>query len=269
MDTRCTILIPSPDTNRELLKLFVLMKSKFWNDCSLSTVVATQTENKDLYSNDIYFVSTGENTSWGERMRVAVQKIQTPYILFLCDDFFISRKIDNEKFNSILEWLVERKIKFCRFFPPAFNNNSVVLDLGKISPIPKSIPYGINIGGGIYSRDYLIDLIGDGNIDGWTIENELNKQCIDFNENDFYDDCFWVSGNFLGIIHGISKGKWLPSAKRKIVKLGFEVDESRMTMSRIQEIKLNLLSRIGKRLTPKMRRVIKQKLGFIKFTTSF
>jgi hypothetical protein len=268
MDTRCTILIPSPDTNRELLRLFVLMKSRFWRDCSLSTFVATQTENWASYGNDINYLYTGENSSWGERMHEALKKIQTPYILFLCDDFFISKNIDNERFDYILEKLIKRNAKFCRFFPPA-HNSDIAPDLWEVLPIPKNVPYGINIGGGIYSRDYLMDLIGDGTIDGWTIENELNKQCANYNKDDYYEDCFWISGNFLGIIHGVSKGKWFPSAKRKIKKLGYKVDDSMLTMSRLQEIKLSMVSKIGKRLTPRMRKILKQNFKFLKFTTSF
>lgn len=237
---QCTILLPSREINKNVLNLFLIMLHNNWPDCPYKIIVAGDILKP--ISSDISpkIINSGYGSSWGSRVKKAIDYIDTPFILFLCDDLFFSEVVDTEAIENLVDWLNIHKAKFCRLYPLVKKKSKKILniDIDGIIYTPRNMLYGINLGGGIFSYKFLKEIIGDGSFNGWEIEKELNKNCYKFKKNKFFKDCFCCYIPFLSLIHGISKGRFFPKARKQIISKGFAIPMNIPTMTKRQEFKV-------------------------------
>ena len=257
------VYISSPKCYSDVLNVFLLCKKKFWKDCPFPTIIST---NYNLYTSDAYVInSENVNDSWVERSLGALKQIEYKYVLLLCDDMFISKRIDNQKIKEIVDYMELHNINFCRLNP--LHRGKKIDELPYINYVNQNTPYGINLQFGIFRREYLISLLGDGSQSAWDIEGKLLEQARNAGDIPF-EDIISCNMNVLPVIHGIEKGKWFPSAIKKLSKVGIEVAKSREIISRPIEIKRNVITYLSSHTTPQSRKrmkIIAQKVGF-KFT---
>lgn len=100
----CTVLVCSCDKYADLLSPFVTLWKKFWPDCPFETVLVTESDPK--VSGFDRMILCGGGMNWASRLDKAIDEIKTPYILMLCDDYYLSEKVDT---NRILERLGQAK----------------------------------------------------------------------------------------------------------------------------------------------------------------
>ncbi len=66
-----------------------------------------------------------------------------------------------------------------------------------------------------FERIFFVELLGDGSLSAWDIENSINEQAAVAPSED-YKDVVAVSEYILPYIHGVYKGKWIRHAVEKI-----------------------------------------------------
>ena len=122
----CTVLVASCDKYADLLGPFSALWRKFWPDCPFEVVLVTESEPvnaKGLCFDRVVACGTGGN--WCSRLVQALDTVNTPYVLMLCDDYYLEKPIETAR---ILERLAQAK---------AFDAANL-----RLIPNPKpSIPY--------------------------------------------------------------------------------------------------------------------------------
>ena len=99
-DTRragCTVLVCSCDKYADLLTPFSVLWRKFWPDCPFETVLVTETA--PAAASDLCFdrvIACGPGGNWCSRLVQALDQIATPYVLMLCDDYYLEAPVDTE-----------------------------------------------------------------------------------------------------------------------------------------------------------------------------
>lgn len=106
MNTDCTILVCSCDKYVDLLGPFAFLFRKFWPDCPFETVLVTETALVDKLCFD-RVIACGPDMNWASRLEKSLEKIDTPYVLMLCDDYLLSAKVNTAQ---ILSRLAQAKV---------------------------------------------------------------------------------------------------------------------------------------------------------------
>ncbi|MEG1011499.1 MAG: hypothetical protein RSD27_01845 [Ruthenibacterium sp.] len=107
--SQCTVLVCSCDAYEDLWQPFFKLLEKFWPQCPYEILLNTETKKFD-YSGVLKvttFVScaAGKEKAWSKRLRQCLKTIDTPYTIFMLDDFFVSAPVDQSKIERCLQWM--------------------------------------------------------------------------------------------------------------------------------------------------------------------
>ena len=261
MDNRVTMLIASPDEYADVFKVFLKCLDRYWDDCPFEIVLST---NNGDYEN-IKVLNNGKTgDGWMDRALPAINTIRSEYILLICDDCLVTKKADNTIIDSIVNDMDRYQLDFVglsnKIKGKKLYKNSYV-DLTRMNA-----PYALNLQCGFFRRKFLLDELGDGKKTPWEIESKWLEQS-QYSSGSFYPNIGSANIDVLGIRNGVLKGKWYYSVVDNLMQNGIMVDRSRQIMTKTEERKYLLQSKVGKMLPTKLRPVMKRIIG--KFGYSF
>jgi len=95
MNDDCTILVASCDKYSDLLGPFVRLFKKYWPDCPFELMLVTETDPQVAGFSRV--LACGKGLDWAERERRALKEIATPYVMMLCDDYYLSEPVDTKQ----------------------------------------------------------------------------------------------------------------------------------------------------------------------------
>lgn len=234
-----SILVVGYDGYIDVWNHFFELMNKYWPKRP-KTYLATS-ELTPHYDN-VEVIPAGKNTEWSKRASVALEKIETPYVILMLEDFFISDYVDNDLVRSSLKLVEENQIKFYQILVQLIKQS---WEKGKpykgnkhIHIVPRNKKYGINLQAAIWNTDFLREKIGDGNYNAWKFEmNQLETE----NYNDKKIEYLIDDRNILNITHTIVQSQYLRSAIRKMEKINHHIDPSeRKVLSKKEDFKYNL-----------------------------
>lgn len=258
------IYVSSPYSYKDIFDIYYQTYKKFAS--SMPLVLST---NYDAKYDGIRIISSGDiNDSWVSRSIDALKQIDTKYVLLSCDDMFLVGDLPDNEIHHIVDVMDKYDINFCRLKP---RKKGVKVE-GEDYLIYEyqTIPYAKNLQIGIFNREYLIDVLGDGKLSAWDIEAKWLKESH-FAENKPFEDVMCVSRPILQVVHAVDKGKLYPSAVKAIEKLGLTINSNREMMLRRREMKNHIQGKLGLLLPQNARhsfKVILSKFG-IKFTSEY
>lgn len=265
-ESSLAILIPAHDSYQDVLKLFCEQKNKFWNKCPYN-IYWSNCEQKIIKDSDIQIINNGMDASFSKRIKNALEKIDSKYILLILEDFIISDIVDNERISEIIKIMDVNKYNYCGITSKISKRQITKTNYVDIYEIDSNKPYGLSINVGIFKKDYLYDLIIDDNFSGWQLEDyflELAKE----NKN---EHCICDVSNPLCVVHLIDKGKIIPSAKKELEQKNIKLSINRPSLPVSYVIK-KYITGVFSSVVPMSSRVyIKKglsKLGF-KFVTKY
>ena len=119
----CTVIVCSCDKYADLLRPFVVLWRKFWPDCPFETVLVTESD-PGIEGFD-RVIACGGGMNWASRLEKALGEIATPYVVMLCDDYYLSAMVDTP---AILARLAQAK----------------ALDAANLRLIPNPVPKASN-----------------------------------------------------------------------------------------------------------------------------
>lgn len=254
MRKRLSIYVSSPDSYSDVFTIFLKGFRKYWSDCPYEFILTT---NSYSYEGLTCICNHLKEDTWVERTIAALPRIESKYILLMCDDLIINDKVNNSKIEKILDYMDLNNIKYCHITPLNFGNKILYNPL--LRKINKQTPYAVNLQIGIFRKDYFIDILGEGNLSAWQIENEINKLAVhSLDEN--YDDIIGVGEIVIPYIHGVVKGKWFRKAIKYIRNNYSDEVICRSINSYKEELFIYLKSFILKNINPKIRLKIKSLL---------
>ena len=187
-------------------------------------------------------INAGQNSEWSKKVQVALDKITTPYVLLLLEDFFITDYVDNEVLQSIMNLIEGEKIKFyqvcVQLLKQTWEKGKSYKGNKKIKIVSRDKKYGLNLQAAIWEKEFLRQTVGSGNYNAWEFEvSQLGTKNYNQERIEYLIDV----RNPLNITHAVVQSKYLRGAIRKLESIGVSVNTSeRPMLSRIENAKYNL-----------------------------
>lgn len=263
MSNRLAIYVSSPDSYADVFEVFLKGYHKYWNKCPYSFYLTTNTQK---YEGINCICNYKTNDSWVERTISALPLIESKFILLMCDDLIISDYVNDQNIEDILDYMDENNIRFCRLNPLPFGERIEGMQLRRVS---KQTPYAINLQIGIFRKDFLVDLLGDGSMSAWDIENKINDFAASASD-EFYSDVVAVTDYVISFVHGVYKGRWTRKALCELRQKNIHGDFIRGIVPFSLEVKIRFIDYIQWKLSPRNRRKLKSVLSYcgLKFVTN-
>lgn len=263
---RLTLYVSSPDSYADVFDVFLRAFRKYWKDCPYEFVLTTNTNS---YSNGIKCICNyKKGDTWTERTLAYLPQIESKYILLMCDDLIINRKVDNAQIEGVLDYMDNHKIRYCRLKPLPIGN--AISEMPILNRVNKQMPYAVDLQMGIFKKDYLLELLGNGSLSAWDIENKINVEASK-NKDESYEDIIGVNHAVISCVHGVYKGKWIHNAHSYIRKEYPNYQFSRPLLSFKYELKIMIVKNFNMLLSFRRRRKLKSLariLGFY-FATKY
>ena len=156
MPQELTVLVASCDKYADLLPQFSDLWRKFWPDCPFRVALVTETQPQE--SDRLCFDRTfacGRGGNWCSRLVQALERIDTPYVLMLCDDYFLEAPVDTALFQRRLSQIRSFDAVNLRLIP---NPKPSMPYRDGLFEYRKQTAYCIATQAGIWNREFLLNL---------------------------------------------------------------------------------------------------------------
>ena len=264
MDNRMSILINSPDSYSDVFSVFLQCKEKNWKNCRYEIILSTNTkEYKDI---TVLHSGGTSGNSWMDREILALHYIRTKYVLIMCEDSLIMKQVEESLLEDIIDDMDSYGIKYCKLTAPC--RGKPVGKSGLLTKVKKTKPYARNLMIGIYNREYLLDLIGDGSKSPWELESEWLKDTHTA-KDEYFSDITVVNRDILFAKNAVLKGRWYSSALKSLEDIDVYVKPEREVIGIKEEKIINYYSLLGSKIPSKLRTTLKKigKLMGLKFAS--
>lgn len=241
-DNDMTIIVVSTDSYSDLWPAFFKCKQQFWPNCRYKTILVTNVLIPSIPSVEV--IACGADAQWSDRTRIALTQINTRYVCFMLEDFFISKQIDEQKIENAIRIMLDKSIKYyklmslTKFIGPQCKSYSYLQEITSI------YPYGISLMPAIWDREFLLEKIGKDSYNPWKFEIDRLKE-----EQSCKHNCtigLFDSRNILNITHMVVQGQLLPPSVKRMKKIGIDgFDKQRKTMSWLSYRKYTTKMTIG------------------------
>lgn len=104
-----TILVNSCDLYEDTWYPFFSLLKMHWPDCPYRIVLNTETKKYDCPFMNVETINSGSDLSWTARLRYALNQIDSEFVLFFLEDFFILEPVRLEVFDKALNIIRENK----------------------------------------------------------------------------------------------------------------------------------------------------------------
>lgn len=253
---RLSIVVSSPDSYKDAFAVLLKSFFAFWPDCQYEFILGTNTQE---YSGIKVVLSNESNDTWKDRMKIILDVVKSKYVLMLTDDNIITKPIKNEEVEMILDDMDKYDLNFCKLNKSPNARGKELYKNAVLRRIPLKQPYGKNLQVAIFRTSYLKEIISS-KLSAYELEN---RWIVDSStaKKGYFQDCVVHKKNFLGTVHGIVAGKWMPTAVWKIKKAGITINSQRKVMPVYQELKLKIIHRVSLLFSSKTRMKIKKILA--------
>lgn len=263
---KLTILISSPESYRDVFNISAELFLKNWPDCPYRKMYATDfcpnnilllSGSRNIYK-DFEIFCFPESEELVSRTKNALKNITTKYVMLICDDIFLVKKIKNVDFIGLIDIMDANKIVYCRLM----KSRIMVSYKNRISKyiycLSYNQPYGRNLQVAIWDTNFLKELLSNAPNDAYAIEENWLKDALEKGNNIIPGHCYFHNKYFY---HSIYKGRWVRDAERVVKKQKVQFVTKRPKLS----IKTSFLNKIKKimrsLLSTKSRVNLKKKLS--------
>lgn len=196
-------VVVSCDRYADLWHGFFQCFHKYWGDFSWDLYLVTN--HLDFKDNRVKVIKIGDDIDYSTNLLNAIEQINADWILLWLEDSFLSKKINNQLVNEIVEKAINTPnlgyLKLSNDLPLSYNCDKYFY-FGKI---PKGVKYRSAIGLSLYRKDVLQEILVPGQT-AWQIDKSgISDSLIE----DFYalSTAFYKNPLF-PYVNTVIKGKW-------------------------------------------------------------
>lgn len=177
MNKSLAVYVSSFDGYSWLWPAFFHFFKKYWPDCPYEVYLGTETVKPQ--QEGIKVLYSGKRGTWGETTLSNLEQIKADYVLWLQDDYFLTKKVRTEEIEESLDLLISSNGKYLRLTLDDIQHKGIRrTDRNeKISKI--SDDYGVlcSLQSAIWERKFLIGLV-DKDETPWDFERNGNKKSL-------------------------------------------------------------------------------------------
>jgi hypothetical protein len=193
----------------EYFKLF----RRYWPACPFKIKILTDMDGPNV--DGVEILRSGKDVSWSDNLLFALERIDSPYVLMLLDDFFIMDHVQHDWVMKRIQWAVEHDHNYLRLcsYPP----KPVGMAMDDVGPLPKGAHYRNSTRFPLWKRETLRRLVLRGE-SAW--EFEVNGSV----RSDEFDGFYAAYTDPFKYANCVIKGKWNPVAVARARRRGVSLD---------------------------------------------
>lgn len=156
----CTVLVCSCDRYEDVLRPFAVLWRRFWPDCPFGMALVTESMPADSMVFDRIFANPVGET-WCKMLVKALREIETPYVMLLCNDYYLTGKVDTARMLKRLDDAKRVGANSLRLIPNPTPKRAGAVRLANEDDLYRYKPataYCVACQAGFWRRDYLLRL---------------------------------------------------------------------------------------------------------------
>lgn len=162
----CTVLVTSCDAYRDVEGPFLALFRRHWPDCPFELVVNGETGAEAGFDRAVL---SGRGKPWCRMLVEALDRIATPYVLLLMNDYFLEAAVDTARILQRLEQAKRFDAASLRLNPSPPGRRPFGVPADALLEMPKNVAYCVTCQAGIWNRGYLRGLAAR-NRSAWEFE---------------------------------------------------------------------------------------------------
>lgn len=216
---KCEILISSCDGYSDLWLPFFTLFKRHWSDCPFEISLITEKRKADIEG--VNSLSLGEDLDWSSLLLTALNGIQSEYVLFMLEDFFLRKPVSTQVICRLIRDMEEENIEMLRLIPRPGPKGKQQDENSLFGELPPEAKWRVSTQASIWKRTVLRDLVQAGE-SAWEFEVKGSYRSHSYKK--FY--CTWQSHIPYGH-HVVERGKWFPWEAWKYMKMEIGCDFSK------------------------------------------
>lgn len=228
IENNVSILVSSYDGFSDCWEPFIHGYKKYWPNSKYKNYLITN----ELNSPDEHILKTikvGEDLGWASNMLKALDVIDSKYIIYLQEDYWLNNYVNQKHLSSILEKMDENSWDYFRLIPiPGPDEIFESESYGRTTAFSK---YRLCLQASIWKKEFLKSLLFEGE-SGWEFELKSSNRIKTKNIKSFSISKDKGAAYILSYCEGtaIRKAKWTLGAKKYINKEQISFDLSKREM---------------------------------------
>nr|WP_305181931.1 hypothetical protein [uncultured Schaedlerella sp.] len=227
----CTMLVNSYDGGEDLWEGFFCALKVQWPTFDLPVVLNTESKQfsyPGINIRSLHMYKSGENVAWGRRLIETLKKIETEYVLFFLDDFWLDAPVDVDFFEQCRVWMRNNPDVACLSFQRTRGQNIRDGRFERFEKRPQKGEYRMNCQAALWKRENLIkDIRPHESAWEWEIYGSIRSQRYMENIYTLIEGGVKVFSYNLSMGGVIHRGKWCKEVVIPLEKkYGLKIDYS-------------------------------------------
>ena len=201
--------------------------TKYWRDCPYPIFLMMNT--KDFRHERINTLRVGGGRDWSGEVREALDRIETPYVMYFQEDYWINEPVDTVRVTSYVALMEKYGLNYIRLLSKPAPDYDFTHD-SRLGVLAEEAEYRTSVQISIWRRQVFLSLIRPGEsvwdfeINGTTRSRSYGETFLStkrHGKDDYYHGIRYVCT-------AINQGKWATAAKVYARSEGLTVDFSRL-----------------------------------------
>ena len=153
------LLISSCDPYEDLWEPFFTFFFRYWPDCPFPIyLIANQLSYPDPR---VQTIKVGNDNGWATNTRNALERLNSPYIIYLQEDYLLDSPVSNDRIINLLTYMKRRNAGHLRLYPSP-GPDTICVDNQTVGEIKKGSKYRTSLQAAIWNREIMLSLLKDG-----------------------------------------------------------------------------------------------------------
>lgn len=216
-----SIVVSSCDAFSDCWSPFIFSVHKFWPDIPCDVYIVSN--HHSIEDDVVKFIKVGDDKGWASNLKKALSEIEADYILYLQEDYWLTKTVNTSKLLSQIEYCETKGVDYLRLNIP-FSNHTKIDDQHAACSLGKD-KYAICLQAAIWKKSTLEKLLIEG-WSGWDYEAKACQYAID-NDIPIKAEVVLSDADDDLILHyvdgtAVRKGKWTRAGATFLRENGFE-----------------------------------------------
>ena len=266
-NNKLAVMVVSCDKYSDLWDDVFNLLDIHWAGRPYKTYLAT--DGKPYERKGVEVIHFGNIRQWMVCTRKAVERIDSEYVLFLMEDYFVIKDIDTQVIEEDIRFMEEYNGDFMNIHQkPAFLNEIDSRFINHyIRSIPRNTRYGLDTAGAIWRRDFFLEQLNREDGDAWRFEAMLVEDSK--SEKGLPGTLFYDTRKPLNLCPGevVRLGKFTLDTVKIIEETGYRIQSKRERMTKVEYYKDWIKGRLSHiKYGRKFLKRIGKIFGFVFFT---
>ena len=158
----CTVVVSSCDKYEDTWYPFFKILKDEWPDRPYPIVLIAESKSFDYGDMDIrtqHLYEPGARVSWGKLVKESLKRIDTEYVIFLLENFFLHGKVDQKRIEQCIDWMDDNQNISVFYFRETYSTHIRDDKYPHFEKIERTGQYRLNCQAALWRREKLIRYI--------------------------------------------------------------------------------------------------------------